>query len=32
MARWKARVDFLLTVIEHLLLSFTVDTLQGKTF
>jgi len=30
MTRWKARVDFLLTVIE-LLLSLTVDALQGKT-
>ena len=30
MARWKARVDFLLTVIE-LLFLFTVDALQGKT-
>ena len=31
MARWKARVDFLLTVIEHLFLFFTIDELQGKT-
>ena len=34
MARWKARkarVDVLLTVIEVLLLSLTVDELQGKT-
>jgi len=31
MARWKARVDFLLTVIELLLLSLNVDALQGKT-
>jgi len=31
MARWKARVDFLLTVIEFLFLSLTVDALQGKT-
>ena len=33
MARWKARkahVDVLLTVIEVLLLSLTVETLQGK--
>jgi len=32
MARWKARVDFLflLTVIELLFLSLTVDELQGK--
>jgi len=31
MARWKARADFLLTVIELLFLSLTVDALQGKT-
>ena len=31
MARWKACVDFLLTVIELLFLSLTVDALQGKT-
>jgi len=31
MARWKAHVDFLLTVIELLFLSLTVDALQGKT-
>ena len=31
MARWKARVDFLLTVFEFLFLSLTVDALQGKT-
>ena len=30
-ARWKARVDFLLNVIELLFLSLTVDALQGKT-
>jgi len=30
MARWKARVDFLLTVIELLFLSLTVDALQDK--
>jgi len=30
MACWKARVDFLLTVIELLFLSFTVEALQGK--
>jgi len=30
-ARWKARVDFLLTVIELLFLSLTVEALQGKT-
>jgi len=31
MARWKARVDFLLRVIELLFLSLTADALQGKT-
>jgi len=31
MARWKARVDFLLTVIELLFLSLTAEALQGKT-
>jgi len=31
MARWKARVDFLLSVIKLLFLSLTVDALQGKT-
>ena len=30
MARWKARADFLLSVIELLFLSLTVDALQGK--
>ena len=30
MARWKARVDFLLTVIEHLFLCLNVEMLQGK--
>jgi len=30
MARWKARVEFLLTVIELLFLSRTVEALQGK--
>jgi len=30
MARWKARVDFLLSVIELLFLSLTVEALQGK--
>jgi len=30
MARWKAHVDFLLTVVELLFLSRTVGTLQGK--
>jgi len=31
MAHWKACVDFLLTVIELLFPSLTVDVLQGKT-
>jgi len=31
MARWKARVKFLLSVIELLFLSLTVKALQGKT-
>ena len=31
MARWKARVDFLLSVIELIFLSLTVEALQGKT-
>jgi len=31
MARWKARVVFLLSVIELLFLSLTVETLQSKT-
>ena len=31
MARWKARVDFLLSVIEVLFLSRTVEALQGTT-
>ena len=31
MARWQARVDFLLTVIELLFLCLTTDALQGKT-
>ena len=31
MARWKARVKFLLSVIEVLFLSLTVEALQGKT-
>ena len=30
MARWKARVEFLLSVIELLFLSLAVDALQGK--
>ena len=32
MARWKARAEFLLSVIERLFLSLTVEALQGKTF
>ena len=31
MAHWKARVEFLLSVIELLFLSLTVEALQGKT-
>jgi len=31
MARWKARVEFLLSVIVLLVLSLTVEALQGKT-
>ena len=30
MARWKARVEFLLSVIERLFLSLAVEALQGK--
>jgi len=30
MARWKARDEFLLTVMELLFLSLTVEALQGK--
>ena len=30
MARWKARVEFLLNVTGLLFLSLTVETLQGK--
>jgi len=30
MARWKARVEFLLSVVERLFLSLTVEGLQGK--
>ena len=30
MARWKARAQFLLSVIERLFLSLTVEALQGK--
>jgi len=32
MARWKARVEFLLSVIELLFLPLTVEALQGKTY
>jgi len=31
MARWKACFEFLLSVIERLFLSLTVEALQGKT-
>ena len=31
MARWKARVEFLLSVVGLLFLSLTVEALQGKT-
>ena len=31
MARWKALTEFLLSVIELLFLSLTVEALQGKT-
>jgi len=31
MARWKARAEFLLSVIEVLFLFLTVEALQGKT-
>ena len=31
MARWKAGGEFLLSMIELLLLSLTVEALQGKT-
>ena len=30
MSRWKARVEFLLNVIEFLFLSLTVEALEGK--
>jgi len=30
MARWKARLEFLLSVVGLLFLSLTVDALQGK--
>ena len=32
MAHWKARVEYLLSVIELLFLSLTVDALQGKMY
>jgi len=32
MAHWKARVEFLLSVIGLLFLSLTVEALQGKMF
>ena len=32
MARWKARVEFLLSVIGLLFLALTVEALQGKTY
>ena len=32
MARWKARVEFLLNVIELLFLSLAVKVLQGKMY
>ena len=31
MARWKTRVEFLLSVIELLFLSLVVEALEGKT-
>ena len=31
MARWKARVEFLLSLFELLFLFLTVEALQGKT-
>jgi len=31
MARWKARIEFLLSVTELLFLSLTFEALQGKT-
>jgi len=31
MAHWKALIDFLLTLIERLFLSLTIEALQGKT-
>jgi len=32
MARWKARVKFLLSVVGRLFLSLTVEALQGKMY
>ena len=32
MARWKARAEFVLSVVELLFLSLTVEALQGKTY
>ena len=32
MARWKARAEFLLSVIELLFLSLKVEALQGKMY
>jgi len=32
MARWKARAEFLLSVIELIFLSLTAEALQGKTY
>jgi len=31
MARWKARVEFMLSIVGLLFLSLTVEALQGKT-
>jgi len=31
MARWKARVEFLLSIIGLLFVSLTLEALQGKT-
>jgi len=31
-ARWKARVEFLLSVNVHFFLSLAVEALQGKTY
>ena len=32
MVRWKVRIEFLLSVIELLFLSLTVEAIQGKMF